>query len=287
MVDQRNVLLRNAFFLLKETGSQRLFIFLNNEEAFRWFMKSGFISEEGIVAIVPKDIDISGSNLKRASKEVIRSWPGSQSRFSQIKYAFLYGVLRGHITTDGRVVCLLGPWGSGHLDTITVHDLALSWSEEFPFDPRSLVSKKSFDTVMAVVDVALDIGAVGREGRPVGTILVIGDEEAVLKSSRQAIFNPFKGYTRKERMINRPEVVESLKELAQLDGAIVISSAGVVEAAGRHLEARSAVTKQLRGLGSRHRALRARPQPLRSWCRRARGKSPYSMKAVSSRPLSP
>jgi DNA integrity scanning protein DisA with diadenylate cyclase activity len=49
-------------------------------------------------------------------------------------------------------------------------------------------------------------------------------------------------------------VVESIKELAKLDGAFVISDAGVVEAAGRHLDARSIVTKQLRGLGSSHRA---------------------------------
>jgi DNA integrity scanning protein DisA with diadenylate cyclase activity len=34
----------------------------------------------------------------------------------------------------------------------------------------------------------------------------------------------------------------------------VISETGVVEAAGRHLDARSIMTKQMSGLGSRHRA---------------------------------
>jgi hypothetical protein len=253
-MDQRDILFRNAFFLLKETGSQKLFLFLNNEDAFRWFLKSGFSSEPNIVLVVPKDLDVPAPDLKKAAREIVRSWPGNQSRFSQIKYAFLHGVLKEFITTDSKVVCLLGPWGSGHLDTVTVHDLTLSWTEEFPFDPRSLVNKKSFETVMAVVDIALDIGTLGREGRAVGTAFVIGDEEAVLKSSHQQIFNPFLGYRRGERMVTRPEVVESIKELAKLDGAIVISSTGVVEAVGRHLEARSTVTKQLRGLGSRHRA---------------------------------
>ena len=46
----------------------------------------------------------------------------------------------------------------------------------------------------------------------------------------------------------------SIKELAQLDGAFVISGSGVVEAAGRHLDAVNTVTRQLKGLGSRHRA---------------------------------
>ena len=49
-------------------------------------------------------------------------------------------------------------------------------------------------------------------------------------------------------------IVESVKELATLDGSIIISDDGIVEAAGRHLDAPSAVTRQLRGLGARHRA---------------------------------
>lgn len=100
----------------------------------------------------------------------------------------------------------------------------------------------------------MDIGALGREGKSVGTTFVVGDSENVLKLSHQAVFNPFKGYPKSERIITQPEVVESVKELAKLDGAFVISDTGIVEAAGRHLDAKSIVTKQLRGLGSRHRA---------------------------------
>jgi len=48
--------------------------------------------------------------------------------------------------------------------------------------------------------------------------------------------------------------VESIKEFTHLDGAIIIADNGVIEAAGRHLDAAGVVTKQLRGLGSRHRA---------------------------------
>jgi len=186
--------------------------------------------------------------------EVVRSWSGNQTRFSRIKYAFLYGVLGGIVTVDTKIVCVLGPSGKSHLDTITVHDLKHSWSEEFPLDPRTLVTKKGFTTVMAMIDVALDIGALGREGKSIGTTIVIGDAEQVLQSSHQAVFNPFKGYPKKERLVTLPEVVESIKELAMLDGAIIVSEHGVVEAAGRHLDAVGRVTKQLRGLGSRHRA---------------------------------
>jgi DNA integrity scanning protein DisA with diadenylate cyclase activity len=107
---------------------------------------------------------------------------------------------------------------------------------------------------MAAIDIALDIGALGREGKSVGTAFVIGDERNVLAASHQLVFNPFKGYPKKERMIARPEVVESIKELSRLDGAIIIATDGAVEAAGRNLDAGRVNTKRLRGLGSRHRS---------------------------------
>ena len=261
--DQKNAILENALSLALETGSEKLFVFTNAEQDCRWVMKSGLAqltsmspghSTCGVVLIVPKRSDVKDSEIKKAGYESLRSWSGNQSRFSRVKYAFLHAVQKELIRTDSKVVCVLGPWGKGHLDTITVHDLSLSWSDEFPFDPRPLMAKKSFNTVMAAVDIALDIGALGREGKPVGTILVIGNSKKVLRSSRQAVFNPFKGYPKREKMITNPEVVESIKELSLIDGAVIISTAGVVEAAGRHLDAASPVTKQLRGLGSRHRA---------------------------------
>ncbi|WP_333654896.1 DNA integrity scanning protein DisA nucleotide-binding domain protein [Dissulfurispira sp.] len=254
MKDQRISIIESALNLVSETKSHKLFLFLNTAQECRWFLKSGLAAKDNVVLVIPKTLDIPEPELKDAGVEIIRSWAGNQSRFSRIKYAFLHGVLQDIIHTDSKVVCVLGPWGKSHLDTVTIHDLALSWSEDFPFEPQPLVTHKAFNIIMAVVDIALDIGALGREGKPVGTTFVIGDAESVLKLSHQAVFNPFKGYPKSERIITRPEVVESIKELAKLDGAFVISDAGVVEAAGRHLDARSIVTKQLRGLGSRHRA---------------------------------
>ncbi len=254
MKGQRSIIIENALKVAKETKSHSLFLFLNTARDCRWFFKSGLQENSNIVLVIPKSLNIKDSEFKNAGIKVIRSWSGNQTRFSRIKYAFLQGVLHGIIQTDSKVVCVLGPWGKSHLDTITIHDLGLSWSEEFPFDVRSLINNRAFQTVMAVVDIALDIGAVGREGKPVGTTFVVGDTKNVLSFSHQAVFNPFKGYPRRERLINRPEVVESIKELAKLDGAIIISDDGVVEAAGRHLDTVRIATKHLRGLGARHRA---------------------------------
>ena len=249
--EQANILIANALRLAKETASEKVFLFFTTEHSIASFKGSGAAFDDSIVLIIPKNYKI---HCDVDNNPVIRTWYGNQSRFSRIKYAFMQAVLEKVIQPDSKVVCVLGPWAKNHLDTITIHDLRLSWSEEFPFDPRSLISKQYFQTVIAVVDIALDIGALGREGKSVGTAFVVGNVEEIMQFSHQAIFNPFKGYPEKTRGITSSEVVESIKELAQLDGAFVISENGVVEAAGRHLEAATVVTKQLKGFGSRHRA---------------------------------
>ncbi len=254
MKSQRTTIIESAVQLARDTKSDSIFLFLNDMQSCKWFSKTDFYTKANIALVIPEDVKIRDSDFKRNKITVIRSWSGNQTRFSRIKYAFLHGVLQQAIDTDSKIVCVLGPWGKNHLDTMTIHELSLSWSEEFPFDPKSIMHNQAFTTVLAVVDIALDIGALGREGKPVGTTFVIGDTEHVTRRSHQAVFNPFKGYTKKERSITFPDVVESIKELAKLDGAFIISGAGTVMAAGRHLDARSILTKQLRGLGSRHRA---------------------------------
>lgn len=250
--EQENIVITNALRLARDTASDKVFLFLNSEQSCKALVSIEAVTDESIVLVIPKEQGVP--DCIKNNKIVIHTWSGNQTRFSRIKYAFMQAVLQQVIQPDSKVVCVLGPWGKDHLDTITVHDLGLSWSEEFPFDPLSLISKKFFHTVIAVVDIALDIGALGREGKAVGTTFIIGNVEQILKSSHQAIFNPFKGYPAEVRNITSSEVVESIKELAQLDGAFVISGDGVVEAAGRHLDAVTSVTRQLKGLGSRHRA---------------------------------
>ena len=250
--EQADILIKNALLLAEETSCEKVFLFINSEQICRALVELKNINDERVIFILPKNQEFP--KCIRGNKTVIHTWSGNQTRFSRIKYAFMQAVLEKVIRPDSKVACVLGPWGKDHLDTITIHDLGLSWSETFPFDPRSLISKDFFQTVIAVVDIALDIGALGREGKPVGTTFIIGNVEQIMRSSHQAIFNPFKGYPEPGREINSSEVVESIKELAQLDGAFVISEGGIVEAAGRHLDAVSSITRQLKGLGSRHRA---------------------------------
>lgn len=250
--NQANILIKNALQLARDTASDKVFLFLNSDQSCQTLLDIDIVQNDEIVLVIPKGHELP--ECIRSKKIAIYTWSGNQSRFSRVKYAFMQGVLMQVIEPTSKVVCVLGPYGSDHLDTITIHDLTLSWSEEFPFDPRSLMERDFFHTAIAVVDIALDIGALGREGKSVGTTFIIGNIDQVLRSSHQAVFNPFRGYPEEVRSITSPEVVESIKELAQLDGAFIVSEKGIVEAAGRHLDAVSTVTRQLKGLGSRHRA---------------------------------
>lgn len=109
----------------------------------------------------------------------------------------------------------------------------------------------------AVLDLALEIGREGREGRPVGTAFLVGDSRNVLLKSRQLFLNPFEHARPEDRMVSMPEIKENIKEFAQLDGVFVISGEGIVEAAGRYITIDSSRLNIPRGLGTRHAAVAA------------------------------
>jgi DNA integrity scanning protein DisA with diadenylate cyclase activity len=113
------------------------------------------------------------------------------------------------------------------------------------------------ETLRAVVDAATEIGREGREGHPVGTLFVVGDSRKVLTMCRPQNFNPFRGYSPAERDIRDPRVREQIKEIAQLDGAIIINRSGIAEAACMYIDALAEGITLSKGLGARHWAAAA------------------------------
>lgn len=132
-----------------------------------------------------------------------------------------------------------------HLERLTAADL------------RRLDTLVPLDTLRLVVDLATEIGREGREGKPVGTIFVVGDTRKVLTMSRPINFNPFRGYSRSERDLHDRKVREQIKDLAQLDGAILISRDAIAEAACVYLDAPASDVSLSKGLASRHLAAAA------------------------------
>jgi DNA integrity scanning protein DisA with diadenylate cyclase activity len=103
-----------------------------------------------------------------------------------------------------------------------------------------------------LLELAVEIAREGREGRRIGTLFTIGDADAVMAWSRPLILNPLEGHPKTHRHITSSELWGTIKELAQLDGAFVVSDDGVFLAAGRYLDANATNIEVPFGLGSRH-----------------------------------
>ncbi|MBW1697945.1 MAG: DNA integrity scanning protein DisA nucleotide-binding domain protein [Deltaproteobacteria bacterium] len=109
-------------------------------------------------------------------------------------------------------------------------------------------------TLENVVLLAVEIAREGREGRKIGTLFVVSDAEEVLKRSRDLILDPLKGHPDKVKRIDDPNMRETVKELAQLDGAFIVSDEGVVISACRYINASSRGITLPLGFGTRHMA---------------------------------
>ena len=107
------------------------------------------------------------------------------------------------------------------------------------------------------LELAIEIAREGREGRRIGTIFTIGDSDAVLEHSRPLILDPMAGHSAQLRNIAEANLRGTVKELAQLDGAFVISGDGTVVAACRYLDSSSGGLQLPLGLGTRHMAAAA------------------------------
>ena len=116
----------------------------------------------------------------------------------------------------------------------------------------SRIKKIDNKILRSTIELAIEISREGREGRKIGTMFVIGDEEAVLESSRTLILDPLQGHPDHLKHIEDPNMRETIKELAQLDGAFIISGKGIVLSATRYLDANSKDIELPLGLGSRH-----------------------------------
>ncbi|MGB9197683.1 MAG: diadenylate cyclase [Terriglobales bacterium] len=108
------------------------------------------------------------------------------------------------------------------------------------------------DVLESLIGLAVEIAREGREGRRIGTLFTLGDENAVLARSRPLILDPLSGHPESSLQISNPNLRGTIKELAQLDGAFVVSRKGIFLSACRYLDAVTTQVDVPLGLGSRH-----------------------------------
>jgi DNA integrity scanning protein DisA with diadenylate cyclase activity len=188
--------------------------------------------------------------------------PGHSPTQERMSMALLEAVRSEELRNGADVVALYnGIEASGdaeQIDSLSVIHLGEHLERLSAHDLRKLDTQVPLEVLRAVVDLAMAIGREGREGHPVGTMFVVGDTRKVLTMCRPMNFNPFRGYSQPERDIRSRSVREQIKDLAQLEGAIVVRRDGIAVGACVRIEAPAETDVQLSmGLGTRHAAAAA------------------------------
>jgi DNA integrity scanning protein DisA with diadenylate cyclase activity len=188
--------------------------------------------------------------------------PGPTPTQERMSLALLEAVASEKLHTGADVVALYNGIEAEegkpeHIDSLSIIHLGEHLERLSAQELRKLDTKVPLETLRAVVDLATEIGREGREGKPVGTMLVVGDTRKVLSMARPINFNPFRGYSEAERDIRDRKVREQIKDIAQLEGAIIIRRDGVAVAACMFLDVLAEGITLSKGLGTRHWAAAA------------------------------
>jgi DNA integrity scanning protein DisA with diadenylate cyclase activity len=175
----------------------------------------------------------------------------------QLTQTVLDSVAQEYVRPGSTVVVVYSGFDRDSLDTISLFRLNERLGRLTARDLKRLETKVPLETLKVVVDLAVEIGREGREGKPVGTMFVVGDHRRVLEQSQPAVWDSVKGYPRKDRNLFEARVRESVKEIAQMDGAFIVASDGTVESTCRIIDTAPVEISLSHGLGARHYAAAA------------------------------
>lgn len=178
----------------------------------------------------------------------------SNIRMGQLKSALFVALTKGIISPRDRVCCIGGLKGSDKIDTVVVFDVASEFAQFYIENKSTLPEGVKPEVLERVIDIAMELSVEGREGKPVGSLFIIGRYGEIKPYVKQLVLNPFFGYEPDERNVLSPFMDETVKEFSLLDGAFVIDGAGTLESAGALVHTPDFNLKLPGGLGARHAA---------------------------------
>jgi diadenylate cyclase len=190
--------------------------------------------------VAAEDADLTDRLKTHAGLTVLEIDPGPTPTQERMSLALLEAVRSDKLRQGADVVALYNGIAVGRdnpeaMDTLSIIHLGEHLERLSAKDLRKLDTHVPLETLRAVVDLAVEIGREGREGHPVGTMFVVGDE----------------------RDVRDRNVREQIKDIAQLEGALLIRRDGVAVAACMRIEAEDHDFTLSMGLGTRHAAAAA------------------------------
>lgn len=208
-----------------------------------------------VVIVSEENYDFHSDAGEKPEVITVRSF--GNHRMSQLRAAMFIGLMRGIIRPNDRICCLGGTSRSNKLDSVLVIDVANEFPTVMTSRANDLVPQKVRPEVLErTIALATELAVEGREGKPVGTMFVVGECEKIRPHTRPLLLNPLSGFAREDRNITGAFVEETVKELALIDGAFVIDHDGVIDSAGSQITATFPGAKPplASGYGTRHAA---------------------------------
>lgn len=247
---QNRVMFKSALDIAKRIKSNTIFVYADAIDESHFPEK---IPADFEIILVTKNTNYTYHG-NHSFKNVITVPKLKLGRMGLIKIAVVLALSNKLVQPEAKIVFIAGKADVGMLDTVicfSIDDESELLTGHSIAEIPETISPGVFEQTL---NLAIELGNKGKEGKPVGTIFVLGDEEKVMQLSRQMIINPFKGYEPEERNILNPALKETLRELSSVDGAFVVAGNGEIIAAGRYLGAAMEDAEIPRGLGSRHMA---------------------------------
>jgi DNA integrity scanning protein DisA with diadenylate cyclase activity len=242
--------LRGAVELAERAKSDAILILLNGKVD--WAKLRQSMPETAPKTIVATDLleDLEGAedeNFLGISLNKEKS-----PLLERLQHALLEAVADEYLDSKGDVVAVYSGFEHTTLDSISIIKMDDRMRRLTSRDLQRLESSVPLKNLKIVIDLASQIGIEGREGKKVGTLFVVGDSRKVLQHCKDSGFDPMRGYGKSSRSLQDPKVREDMKEIAQMDGAFVVTADGLVERSRQIIEVAHSDLTLSKGLGSRH-----------------------------------
>ncbi len=249
------IIIRAARQLLDEPGIDAMLLLLDGAADWKRIAELTSGTAKPVIVATDSQADLDGAAETGLLPLVLNK---EKAPFlERLQHALLEAAADELIRPNADVIAVYGGFQQGRLDSISRLQLDERMRRLTSRDLQSLESSVPLKTIKAIVDLAVQIGREGREGKAVGTIFVVGDTKRVLEHSTDSGADPFRGYNKRFRNLLDPKVQEDAKEIAQLDGAFIVNPEGFIERSRQMLEVTHEDLTMTKGLGSRHWAAAA------------------------------
>ncbi len=204
-----------------------------------------------LIVIYPKNRAPTKNILTQKNVTVLYSeyttYPDIES-LKIVRDMLFYLLNTSYLNSNDVVLLLFEKNGEKYQITLDLREM------QYPLLVSRLGDLLDGEIIENILRLSMEVIRKGREGMPTGALFIVGDEQNVKKYIIQKIANPIKSLSRRERLVTDPENMDTLREYAIMDGAMVIDSMGYVVTCGAYVKSLFVDEANGEGFGGRHLA---------------------------------